>query len=417
MPVRSERHRFLKSWRRFIEQHAYMRHIPELLDCYQFVCNMVDVVHHRRYLERSFSAPVKYASPSDTRILEIIQPMKEPEFRFHFRVNKIELRRLYLMVGDHPVFHNSTGRPQRHPIVQLSVFLALLGSGDRLGTIQRLFGGLPRGSVTLYTRRALVAVLSLFDRVVRWPDSAERREISTYLNHKHQLPDCIGFIDGSHVILARSPAFRSIEKNATFWSRKKRYGLLILAVCDHMKRFIYLQTGHFASATDFRAQASSGLTQRPEGLFDTEQFVLGDSGFFCTDHVVPMYRRQANKKLSAEQTMFNEHVAKVRVKIEHAFGVLKQRWTMLSNMRLSLRDQSDLEYAYGLIQAAVILHNLFIDTSNYYWDKEEFEEAQKEARALQAELEDAEIVPEPTPSDARQARRERLLKTIHWILG
>lgn len=415
MPVHSERKLFLKGWRRFIRNHAYMRHVDELRDSYQFVCDMVDTVERRRYLNRSFSVPATYDMLKDQQILKVIMPMKEPEFRECFRVSKPELHRLYDLVGRHDVFHSDT-RPQRHPIIQLAVLLYLLGSGNRHGDVQRTFGRISRGSVSSCVRRSLVAITSLFETVVAWPDRAERQRISTFLDNRYKLPDCVGFIDGSHILLHKCPSF-NIEKNATFFSRKKRYGLLLLAVCDHQKRFIYAQTGNYASATDFRGQDSTPLVEQPGELFDNEQYVLGDSGFYCTDHVVPMYRRKAAGKLSAEQTLFNEHVAKARVKIEHAFGVLKQRWLMLSNMHILLKHQSDLEYAFSLIKAALVLHNLFIDTSSLYWDDAAYRKAQENSEALRAELEAAEVMDECAPTDSRHARRTRLTQSIQWRLS
>lgn len=415
MPVPSKRREYLKELRRFIEENSILAYLEDAHDLFDLVCTAIHVLEQHRYLERSFTGPSTYFSVSDTRILETVKRMGPPEFRESFRMDREELQRLFHLIKDHDIYHNAKGRPQRQPIIQLSVFLYRLGSGARIGDVQRAFGGLPRGSIDLYFKRTLVPIMDLFQRVVVWPDSARRREIEAYLADNHQLPGCVGFIDGSHIILHKTPSF-TIEKNATFWSRKKRYGLLVLAVCDHQKRFTYVQTGHYSAATDFRAQHTSPLVQRPENLFDAEQYVLGDSGFYCTNEVIAMFRRKANASLSAEETEFNDHVAHIRVIIEHAFGILKQRWMMLNDMHILLKDQFDLSFAYAIIRAAVVLHNLFVDTSARYWSEAAYRAARRAADDLQNELEAAEVIDQPASNESRQARRKRLSQSIHWIL-
>ena len=269
--------------------------------------------------------------------------------------------------------------------------------------------------------RSVVAISSKLAEVVKWPDPQRRREIETFLHDKYMIPGCVGFIDGSHILLHKSPSF-SVEKNATFWSRKKRYGLLILAVCDEKKRFTYLQTGHFASANDFRAQQSTPMARDPAQLFSDGQYILGDSGFYCDSNVVPMYRRSSGQvDLPEERLEFNEHVATARVKIEHAFGILKQRWLILNDLHLLLKDQDNLTFAYAAIQAVVVLHNLYIDTSSYHWDLAEFLAAQQRALELQEKMEKEErdagnLEALEEPNTARPWRRERLRQQIHWLL-
>lgn len=395
--------------------------LNETRSSYLYMCTMVETLEDHRYLDRSFLGPTTYVSVSDTKIVEILRPMGVSEFRECFRMSREELRRLYEYVGDHPVFYNDRGRHQRHPMIQLTVFLYRLGSGNRLSDVQRTLGRISRGSIIQYTLRATVAIISKFAEVVAWPGPMRRLEIETFFADKYRIPGCVGFIDGSHIILHKSPSF-GIEKNAKFWSRKKRYGLLILAVCDEKKRFTYLQTGHYASANDFRAQRSSAIAHKPLELFSGEQYVLGDSGFYCDTYLVPMYRRTSGQQdLPKERAEFNDHVAKARVKIEHAFGILKQRWLMLNDMHKVLKEQHDLTVAFAIIQAAVVLHNLFIDTSALHWDLEEFEAAKRRADELQAKMEKDEGYTEGManlvdPSDARPARRERLRQSIHWLL-
>lgn len=72
---------------------------------------------------------------------------------------------------------------------------------------------------------------------------------------------------------------------------------------------------------------------------------------------------------------WNNRVKKARVCIENAFGMLKGRWQMLRDFNMHmLDDEREHALAWTIIKAAMVLHNLYIDTANYYeppegWDK------------------------------------------------
>lgn len=72
--------------------------------------------------------------------------------------------------------------------------------------------------------------------------------------------------------------------------------------------------------------------------------------------------RQRTELMMIEQAFFNAKAARARVAIEHAFGILKARWTALRNLRFKCATADDEAYAHGAIQAAFILHNICIQT-------------------------------------------------------
>jgi hypothetical protein len=60
-----------------------------------------------------------------------------------------------------------------------------------------------------------------------------------------------------------------------------------------------------------------------------------------------------NGSLSQEQAYFNRVLSKVRVAIEHTFGLLKGRWRCLQ-----IGLHCEVEMAPQIIHAACILHNI-----------------------------------------------------------
>lgn len=418
MVAQTHRRVLLKSLHRFIEHNQYMLYFKMTRRSYLNLCRMVETLEDNRYLDRSFCGPTVYVAVSETRILEMVTPYDYREFRECFRMSRDELRTLYAQVGDHPIWNTGRGRRQRHPMIQLSVFLYRLGSGNRLTDVARTLGRISIGSVVKYTERSLVAINSIYRREVAWPSAERREEMALWHRCNHKLPGCVGYIDGSHVLLRKCPSFDDL-KNASFFTRKKRYALLILAACDEAKRFTYLQVGHYGSAHDSRAQKSTGIHRNAEDLFDNDQYLLADSGFVTTSRVVAMYKRKARGKLSRIERAFNKIAAIARVRIEHAFGVLKQRFRMLSDMNITLKIDDDLALARLFIRAAVILHNMFIQSSIEYWDEQAFNDAKNDAEnddALQRDLADHasnfDFQVDPTSSsqpERRQALANRVL--------
>lgn len=114
-----------------------------------------------------------------------------------------------------------------------------------------------------------------------------KREIFTTFG----IPHCIGFVDGVHIVLDRSPSLVK-EAAAGYFNRKGLYALLVLAACDNDKRFTFVHYGSPGASSDTRAQQSSALHLYPEQYFDEDEYLLGDSGFVCTHNVIAMYKKE-----------------------------------------------------------------------------------------------------------------------------
>ena len=80
--------------------------------------------------------------------------------------------------------------------------------------------------------------------------------------------------------------------------------------------------------------------------------ILGDSAYACNSWLIPPFRGD----VEGARRRFNEAHKKTRCTIERAFGILKKRFYALqTGMRVK-----NMTRAAGLVQCAVILHNLCI---------------------------------------------------------
>jgi hypothetical protein len=112
------------------------------------------------------------------------------------------------------------------------------------------------------------------------------------------------------------------------------------------------------------------LSNHPEDYFSPGQWVMGDSAFKQTDYFVSPYKRSRGVGLLPRaKKRFNKHFSRMRVTIEHAFGMLKMRFQSLKSLRSQIDTEIDLHRSLNWIRSCVILHN-FLGNQRVddFWD-------------------------------------------------
>ena len=115
-----------------------------------------------------------------------------------------------------------------------------------------------------------------------------------------------------------------------------------------------------------RGNPASGyaLTANPRGTyFDPEEYILADKAYALERHIITPYKEPASRQ--PNNATFNKQFAKTRVKIEHAFGVLKARWPTLRNIPVRIGENREQGHRRVLnwTMACVVLHN-FLHQAN-----------------------------------------------------
>ncbi|RXK41016.1 hypothetical protein M231_01647 [Tremella mesenterica] len=143
-----------------------------------------------------------------------------------------------------------------------------------------------------------------------------------------------------------------------------------MAIVDHTKRFRYIHYGYPASSSDQRVQRAIEPLNTPSQYFSNQEYLLADSGFTASSVVVPMFKKSAGQAVLRGKTVyFNSRASVMRVGVEHSIGVLKARWTILRSMSMRLRTKRDEAMAHAIIVACTILHNILINTDEYYTEE------------------------------------------------
>ena len=285
-----------------------------------------------RYLHRRESVP-----KSSHFVNEVLKKLNDARFKEDVRMSREAFADLTNRLSGHRVFHNTSRHPQRS--VQLQFMVALYrfgcsGNGASVGKVARHFG-LSEGAVILYTNRVIVALLSIEKDVILWPDVAERKVIKKRIFELSSFPNCLGFVDGTLIVLANKPNM----EGADYFSHKARYGINTLIVCDDLKRIRYLFAGFCGSAHDNRVFANSKLARFPDQFFSGGEYILADSAYTNTTNVICSYKKPA--ALLEENEHFNYRHSQIRIKVEHCNGMLKGRFQSLKGLRGALNNSDD----------------------------------------------------------------------------
>lgn len=225
------------------------------------------------------------------------------------------------------------------------------------------FYGVGCSTVIKYTN-LIVDALSDPDKLllkhIQIPSGTKLKRIIADFRSGTSIDNMCGAVDGSHIKLYRKPPFWAVP--ADYWCRHDIHSILLQGICDYNKVFWSVcarQPGGCHDATHLRsssiwAQMRGGqVLEEPivriEGK-DVKPFIVGDSAYPLMSFLLKAFNNRATG--SPDQNLFDKQLRKGRVKIENAFGILKNRWQILKNLNVAL-DQ-----APKVAVACAVLHNI-----------------------------------------------------------
>jgi DDE superfamily endonuclease len=267
--------------------------------------------------------------------------------------------------------NSSSGRPV---FQQVAVALYVLGSAGATLERVRMKLNIGKGTIQAYLWRTVNLLATLSHEYVRWPTAELRRQ-----QRAQQLDDvfgnCIGHLDGSEIPLRDRP----LKDPEAYFSRKKTYGFNLQAICNNQGQFTYAHAGYTASTHDSTAFKATSSYQRRRELMSSNEYVLADKAYQLDKHIITPYKLPIARQLPYKA--FNIAHSKQRIRIEHAFGVLKARWSSLRCLPVRIRDdvQKDHIRVIRWIMACLVLHNfLSLRGEGNDWLDEEIEVGDEE---------------------------------------
>jgi hypothetical protein len=236
------------------------------------------------------------------------------------------------------------------------MLLWFLASGDKYASIADRFG-VSESTVCCAVRNLLKFIQDhLLERIITWPTSEERREMSEmYMELKH-FPGIVGMLDGSHIPI-KKPEVRGVD----YYNRKDFHSIILQAVVREDMTFTNVYTGWPGKVHDARVFRRSPLYHSLQQMCG-DGHILADSAYPNLPWVLAPFRD--NGQLTPVQRHFNRVHASIRSTVERAFAVLKGRFP-----RLKYINQKDIETMIATILTACVIHNICI------WNNDELEDA------------------------------------------
>ncbi|XP_025161621.1 putative nuclease HARBI1 isoform X3 [Harpegnathos saltator] len=190
--------------------------------------------------------------------------------------------------------------------------------------------------------------------VITMPNTENRkREVVREFEDICGFPGVLGCIDGTYIKI-RMPA-KKIK--STYVNRHDYPSLTLQAVCDVNKLFLDVFTGPPSKVHDARIFQLSFLSNEIQNISE-DYHLLGDAAYPLKKYLLTQYRDYGN--LTATQRNYNPKLCTTRVKIENAFGLLKQRFRQLMQL-----DFLTVKRSANFIISCCVLHNLYIINNDY----------------------------------------------------
>ncbi|XP_069687230.1 uncharacterized protein [Periplaneta americana] len=277
------------------------------------------------------------------------------DFQSHFRLNRSSAENLLNLI--YPALSKKDAAAGREPVsVEKTMLMSLwvLATNVSFRDVADRFG-LAKGNAHNKFMQFISAVQYLGSRYISFPEGNNAtRAVNKFetLRPNKPFPGVIGCIDGTHIPI---PAPKC--NKASYYNRKGFYSILLQVVCDADMKFTDIFCGWPGSTNDARMWKRSPLYEK---LKSDEQFrandyhLLGDCAYKVETFILSPYKD--NGHLTQKQKRFNYRLSCIRVIVEQAIGLLKNRFR-----RLKCLDMSKVDAMGKVIYVACILHNFCIE--------------------------------------------------------
>ncbi|KAL2092988.1 hypothetical protein ACEWY4_010300 [Coilia grayii] len=190
------------------------------------------------------------------------------------------------------------------------------------------------------------------------PDTLEWRKIAAGFA-KLAFPNCIGAMDGKHVVIEAPP-----NSGSVYYNYKGTFSIVLLAVVDARYCFRLVDIGAYGRNSDGGTLSASafGTALRQNTLGIPEDTILPGAEHlgpmpyvFVADEAFPLRRnimRPYPGYNIGERKVFNNRLSHVRRMVECAFGILASQWRVYRRV-LCVSP----EVAEGVVKATCMLHN------------------------------------------------------------
>lgn len=118
------------------------------------------------------------------------------------------------------------------------------------------------------------------------------------------------------------------------------------------------------SVHDARIFAECDMARNVTNYLTENEWIAADSAYRLSKQVITPFRKNARQSTSECRKAFNKYFSSFRVRIEHCFGILKERFGSLKEMRIKLHSQDAHKYFCDWILVCCILNNMVMSNED-----------------------------------------------------
>ena len=283
-------------------------------------------------------------------------------FRY-FRMLPDKFEELLSIVGP-SLLKNCRNREPISPEERLSVTLRHLATGDSHATIAMCYRMSPTTVGRIIMETCQIIWVNLLDNgFLKVPSTQkEWKEVAQRFEFKWNFPNCVGAIDGKHVVM-QAPA----RAGSTFFNYKGSHSIVLMAVANSDYEFIMVDIGEAGRQSDGGVFANGhiGYAMNNDllGLPAPRQIspslemhfpyvFTGDEAFPLKTYLIKPYPRAC---IGIKERVANYRISRARRVVENAFGIAASRFRIFRRPIIAKT-----ELVIEVTKAVVMLHNFLM---------------------------------------------------------
>ncbi|XP_068083420.1 uncharacterized protein [Anabrus simplex] len=290
----------------------------------------------------------------------LLQEMRENdphEFFLYMRMKPEQFDTILNLVS--PFLIKRSVRSPLPTSMRLAITLRFLATGDSIPSLAWNYriGKSTACQVINETTRAIWD--ALHGTYLPLPTEEDFRRIAQEFYTQWDMPNCIGAIDGKHIVI-QAPS----NSGSQFFNYKKTFSTVLMAVCDANYRFTYVDIGAYGSQSDGGIFRQSDFGHRlydgllpipnshpfPNSTNPMPYYFVGDEAFPLKRNLMRPFSKASLNSLKTK--VFNYRLSRARRVIENAFGILVSRWRIFHRNINAKPENVD-----NITKATVCLHN------------------------------------------------------------
>lgn len=242
---------------------------------------------------------------------------------------------------------------------RLAVTLRFLATGETYRSLSFQFR-ISRAAISYIIKEVCSAIAKhLGPHFLRVPSSSEEwLAIANAFQQKWQYPNCIGAIDGKHIVMQPPP-----NAGSYFYNYKHSHSVVLMAVAGPDYQCLYADVGTNGRISDGGVWNKCGLAGAieddslsipppkllPNGTEPLPFVLVGDDAFALKPYLMKPYPQHG---LDIQKRIYNYRHSRARRISENLFGILANRWRVFKTIM-----QIPPETIEEVVMAALTLHN------------------------------------------------------------